>query len=438
MPSSQSSSSQRQSLIERILGSTVLIWLMRLAVGGLFAFSGFVKAVDPWGSIIKINEYLTVWGTELPGALTVCGGFLLGGFEFLWGVLLMLGCYRRCSVWMLTLQMTFMLPLTLYILIASPVDDCGCFGDAITISNTATFVKNIVITIALIYLILYNTRVAGLFTTYVQWIVGGLVTFYIFAVELFSYNIQPLQDYRRFAPGAMLVEQEADDDAADVEMEYIYEKDGQRRTFAIDNLPDSTWTFVDRKIVSGEADNTDGFIIIRDGEDIAPELIDNEIPMFLVSLPNVRMVDLSATYVINELNDFILSQGGSMLALVGSDEASIEWWRDISMATYPIVKADERELLELARGNAALIYLNKGRVEWKRSVESITGTVVRETPSDKLLAELDPEPDFVLKSLTFGFGAVFLIFFILDRSGKLIQWHFSRKKRKQKVLQSKT
>lgn len=119
-----------------------------------------------------------------------------------------------------------------------------------------------------------------------------------------------------------------------------------------------------------------------------------------------------------------------MVALVGSGEEGIEWWRDISMATYPIIRTEPKQLLELARGNAALVYLDHGVVRWKRAVASITNTLVKETPSSALLATLDPEPTYYLKLISVSFGLIFVVMLILDRSGKLLQWHLQRRKRK--------
>ncbi|MCM1164050.1 MAG: DoxX family protein [Muribaculaceae bacterium] len=432
MPSSESSSSPSRTKVSDILGRAWLVWVMRLLIGGVFIFSGFVKAIDPWGSVLKIGEYFDVWGFHVPNTIVTCAAFLLGGFEFVWGSLLVMGCYRRSSVWMLTLMMAFMLPLTLYIAISSPVDDCGCFGDFLVISNTATFVKNIFITLGLVYLIIFNGRVSGLFITYIQWIIGGLVTFYILAIELYGFNIQPLQDYRRFSPGTMLVgnAQDQDEDEREVEMEFVYERDGRRATFTMDNLPDSSWTFVERRIIGGDVDGSDGFTVIDDGEDVAPELIDNEVEMFVVTIPELRRVDLSCTYLLNELNDFINARGGTMVAFTGDDEEGIEWWRDISMATYPMVHAEPKELRELARGNAALVYLDKGVVKWKRTVASIPNTLITETPSRELINHLDPHHSDVLRALTGAFGLILVVIFVLDRSGKLITWHILRRRRK--------
>lgn len=435
MPSSESSSSQK-SWLERIY-HPALVWLFRLLAGGTFVLSGFVKSIDPWGSFYKISEYFEVWGWDVPASLDVLGAFLLGGTEFVLGCLLLFGCYRRVAAWLLFAMMAFMLPLTLYIAVANPVADCGCFGDFFILSNTATFVKNIFLTLMLLYLAAFNRRVEGLFIPYVQWVIGGLLSLYIFIVALYGYNVQPLIDFRRFAPGTDLlagVNGETDDEEEGEEpvYEFIYEKDGREAAFAIDNLPDSTWTFVDRKVVGGSEQASDGFSVIEDGEDIAADIIDSEGEQFLVTIPDMKGVDLSYTYLLNELNDYIKARGGSLVALVNGDSKSIDWWRDISMASYPIYSAEPTMIKELARGRAAIVYLRNGVVEWKRSLSSVNYSFVTETPVENIITELNPETGYILNTLTVIFAAVIFIIMILDRSGRLLAWHIRRRRRKQK------
>lgn len=437
MQSSQSSNSPtpRKPARNPRLYHPAAVWAVRLIIGATFIMSGFVKGVDPWGSVIKISEYLTVWGMDVPRSIVTCAAFALGAYEFVWGCLLLLGCYRRASVWLLSLMMAVMLPLTLYIAVFSPVDDCGCFGDFLILSNTATFVKNLFIAAGLAYLIIYNTRVQGLFFPYVQWTVGGLVTLYILTIEFYGYNIQPLIDFRRYAVGTELVSDETTgegEEDADWETvyEYIYSKDGEERTFTIDALPDSTWTFVDRKLVSGGEMTTDGFTILEDSEDITADVIDTEAEQFLVTIPDINNVDLSYTYLINELNDFITGRGGSLVALINSDEAGLERWKDISMASYPIYQADPKMLKELARGNAALVYLKGGVVRWKRTLSSIGYTFVTETHPDRLIRSLNPDTGYILKLVTTPFVIILLVMLALDRSGKLLAWHLARRRRR--------
>ena len=428
MQSSQSSNS-RSSRLDRFFHPAV-VWVLRFLVGAVFILSGFTKSIDPWGSFYKIGEYLEAWGWDIPSSFIVMGAFLLGGIEFVVGFLLLLGCYRRSAVWILLLMMAFMLPLTLYIAVANPVADCGCFGDFLVISNTATFIKNIFLTAMLVYLVPFNHRAEGLFVPYVQWIVGGLLSLYILIVALYGYNVQPLIDFRRFAPGTELLSTTGTDESGDVDFEFIYEKDGRKESFTIDNLPDSTWTFIDRKLLSGSEDISDGFSVIVDGEDVAREIIDTETDQFVVTIPELRAVDLSYTYLLNELNDYISERGGSMVALVNGDDKGIEWWRDVSMASYPIYSAEPTLIKELARGRAAIVYLHEGVVEWKRTLSSISYSFVTETPPGEITDRLNPATGYVLNTLTLIFAAIIVVIMILDRSGRLVGWLIKRRKRK--------
>ncbi|MDE6377896.1 MAG: DoxX family protein [Duncaniella sp.] len=434
MQSSQSSNSPSR-LTDHRLYSPAAVWILRVVIGAVFIVSGFVKSVDPWGTVLKLDEYFTVWQLDIPHALIVGASFMLGMYEFVCGGLLFLGCYRRSVVWLLSLMMAFMLPLTLYIAIASPVDDCGCFGDFIILSNTATFVKNIFICAALVYLILYNKLTPGLFIPYTQWFIWAILTLYIFAVELYGYNIQPLIDFRPYSIGTTLLP--ADEDEGDDEVTtflYNYTKDGERRSFTIDSLPDSTWTFVDRTLTGGTSLDTDGFTVVDDeGDDITTEIIDPDTEQLLVAIPDISTVDISYTYLINELNDFITSRGGSLVALINSDNKGIEWWKDISMASYPIYRADPKLLRTLARGLATLTYLDRDTIRWKRSLSTVNYTFVTETPSSRLLASLDPDTGYMLKLITAPAVIALLIVMALDHSGKLLAWHLARRKRKEKA-----
>lgn len=429
MPSSQSSNSQPARL-DRFY-HPALVWVFRLLVGVTFVLSGFTKSVDVWGSFYKIGEYLEVWGWNIPSPLVVIAAFLLGGVEFVCGFLLLLGCYKRVSVWILLLMMAFMLPLTLYIAVADPVADCGCFGDFLIISNNATFVKNIFLTLFLLYLFRFNRKTDGLYVPYVQWVVGGLLSLYIMIVAFYGYNVQPMIDFRRFDPGTdLLASADVRDEGEEAEYEFIYEKDGSEESFSIDNLPDSTWTFVDRRLIGGSEAVTDGFAVISDGENIAEDIIDPDAEQFVVTVPDMSRVDLSYTYLLNELNDYITARGGSMVALVSADDEGIERWRDVSMASYEIYNAEPTLIKELARGHAAIVYLRKGVVVWKRTLSSISYKIVTETPPGEIDSELDPDSSSTLQGLTLIFAAVLIGIMILDRSGKLLAWLLKRRRRK--------
>ena len=143
--------------------------MCRIVTGGVFVFSGFVKGIDPWGTVYKMDEYLVAMGMPLYDSLILAGVFGLCALEFLIGIYLIFGCYRKSAPMLALLFMCVMLPLTLWIAIADPVADCGCFGDALVISNWATFWKNVAITCLIIWLIKSNRRVPCIITPAFQW-----------------------------------------------------------------------------------------------------------------------------------------------------------------------------------------------------------------------------------------------------------------------------
>lgn len=409
---------------------TAWVWVLRIGLGAVFVASGLAKSIDVWGTVYKMEEYLLIWGWPQPRMLTVALSTALCGGEFVLGSLLMLGTYRRVAVWLLTALMAFMLPLSLWIWVDNPVADCGCFGDMWMISNRATFWKNVAIMAGLLCLLTNNRKVSGIVSAYSQWVVGAVLTVYVGAVALAGYNIQPLADFRRFPQGTLLANDTADeDDGAEAEYVFIYENaEGKRERFTEDDLPDSTWTFVDRELTGGTEMVTDGFAILDNGEDITQEVISAEGEQFLVVVPEIMRVNPSHTYAINTLNRYITERGGTLTALLAPDSNGIDYWNDISMADYPVYTAEPTLLKELVRGNVGLVYLKEGRIVWKRALAS-TDTEAFENPATDAAAYA-PADTRLLTQMTVALLIVLGVIVFIDRTGVAIHWLWRRKSKK--------
>ena len=238
-----------------------LVWAARIIVGFTFIISGWAKSIDPWGFLIKVNEYLTVWGLTVPreAVLTACVG--LACVEFCTGAMIAGGSFKRTATWIAAAMMAVMLPLTVYIAVANPVSDCGCFGDFWVISNGATLAKNIVITALIIYLICVNHTVGGIYPAPIQWMEVTFSLAFPLVIAFIGYHVQPLVDFRPYKIGTRIFDENM---TADSE-KYIYEKDGQEEAFPLDAIPDSTWTFV-RVEESGQPAAERGFEV-RDADD---------------------------------------------------------------------------------------------------------------------------------------------------------------------------
>lgn len=383
-----------------------IVWLLRLAVGAVFIFSGFAKAVDPWGFIYKITEYLDVWHIEWVSRETVTVmAITLAAAEFTSGVLLLTGCLRRTVVWFMLLFMAFMLPLTLYIYLFDPVADCGCFGDALVISNSATFWKNVVITISLLYLARYNNKVATIYQPIVQWLVMVASVVLCIFIGIVGYNVQPLVDFRHYPVGGELVGD------SEYEVKMIYEKDGTRQEFSVDQLPDCTWTYVGR---TNHGPSLSSSLAVYDGEDeVTADVIESAGPQLLLMVSNPGLHTKARSGMANALNAYIRNQGGSMIGIVAASGDGLEQWIAKAKPDYDVYSADDTTIKEIVRGNAGLVYIKDGRILWKRNLYSLPADFPDFSAKGNLLDEVKAIDDGTfLHRLLFIYCAVLFVIYL--------------------------
>ena len=396
--------------------------LMRLVVGGVFIFSGFVKAVDPWGGFYKITDYLQALGWEGMMPLALFGAFALAAVEFVLGVLLVTGSLRHLAPALLLLLMIPMLPLTLWLAVTDAVRDCGCFGDAWHLSNWATFAKNIFITLGLVYLLRFNTQWPGIYGPAVQWLVGTLSFAFVMAVATAGYMVQPLIDYRPYGIGTRLVAAGADSNN-DEDYIFVYERDGVQQDFSIDSVPDeddTSWTFVQRyrrtrDKVEAPVDSlpTAGVAIFDGTFDVGDDLLADNHAKLILLMPDLEKVGIAYTFVINDLQDFAVNHGATVWALTAGSEAQIEHWREIAMADYPIYVADDSEIKMMARGNPAVLYVDENNVVmWKRTLNSINPSRLKTALDiDDINGNFDPDAIMIRMFIAFmtAMGALLLV-----------------------------
>ena len=225
-------------------GLTLVVRLVQVLVGLFFIFSGCTKGIDPMGTGLKIMEYLGLWGMTVDLSLATYLAVGLNVLEALLGTFLLLGIGRRWTPVATLILMVPMTCLTLYIYVANPVADCGCFGDALKISNGATFWKNVVLLLLLILLVRHRDALYPLGSQRRQVVTGVTM-----ALVLLSFNIYPLLylptvDFRPYKVGTPI--SYFYDSPADDGMRYIYERDGEERALTTEELAtvDSTWTYV--------------------------------------------------------------------------------------------------------------------------------------------------------------------------------------------------
>ena len=378
---------QRMLLIKPAKRHTVLAWLtwaVRIIVGGLFVFSSITKGLDIWGTVYKFDDYQHALGMDSWGAANVVGVFALCLAEFLTGVFLLLGCYRRWAPVYAALIMAFMLPLTYWVMTKNPIADCGCFGDAYVISNTETFWKNVILTVLIIWLLIYNRKTSWAITPALQFLAVILSGAYFLAIAVIGFMYQPLVDFRAYPEGEIFLEpNETDDNQEDQDYVFVYEKDGKQQEFRIDDeLPDEDdgWTFIEKKeapAAGAEAaaeekrpEKREKNIRIYDKEGLndETETLTATGKLMLLMIPDIAEVAGANTVKIDSLQSYCKKAGVEMIAVVGGSQKEIALWEDIALPTYPVYTAEDTSIKEVVRGNPGVVYVDNNVVEWKSTL----------------------------------------------------------------------
>ena len=366
----------------------VALYVARTVVGLTFILSGFVKAIDPLGTQYKIQDYLAAIppSLSLPDMLTLLMSVSLSMVEFTLGAFMLTAISRRVTARLTLLFMVVMTAVTVWIYIADPVKDCGCFGDALTLTNLETLLKNIVL-LALAALVAWRpTHIGRLVSRSNQMLLGQMLMLTPVALSFWCLYDLPLIDFRPYHIGAdikagMEIPEGAEQPVFDTT--FIMEKDGERREFTLDNYPDSTWTFVDSKTVTVKEGYVppihDFSITAADGEDITDMVLGREGYTFLLISPDLDKADDQNFGDIDQIYEFCQDNSIPFYCLTASTEKSQQHWQNITGAEYPFCMTDATTLKTMIRSNPGLMLLEKGVVRGKWSHNRLPETTELET-----------------------------------------------------------
>lgn len=407
-------------LSTRLRLDRILVWSCRLIVGITFIISGWSKAIDPRGFIIKVGEYLQAWDWTVPEEAIVAGCAALAAIEFAIGILISTGCFKRVAVWMATAMMAFLLPLTLYIYIANPVADCGCFGDLWQISNGATFAKNVLLAALIGYLIVYNRRVRGIYPAAIQWLVVTVSLAFPLSLSFVGYQVQPVVDFRPYKTGSLIFTDSNSGEEA--EPVYVYERNGETRRFSLDEVPDSTWTYVSTE--GGEEDGFGGDIEIRDsyGDDCSDIIPDLDGPQLFLIIPEPGMHYLSYAHYVTRLAESAKANGIEFIGITGGGDEARDRLMDWCRPEFDVYSADAVSLKQMVRGKEAIIYTNGGRIIWKRTLSSLPPELAEDCTTAALDSISVPDSGSWHLAICITYILSLLLIYLLSLSPKILRF----------------
>ena len=354
----------------------VLMHIIRISLGCVFVFSGFVKAIDPLGSTYKFDDYFHAFGGFFNGLTPIAfpAAIILSTLELLIGLNLLSGVKIRLSSWLAFIFMLVMTPLTLYVALKNPVTDCGCFGDALVISNWATFYKNIVLIALIILLLKFSQNIRLVFMPRIERIL--LVIFILIGISLsaYSYRHLPLIDFRPYKIGVNIPASMKMPDNAPTDKyvtTFIYQKDGLQKEFTLENYPkgDSTWKFVDQKTVlisQGFKPPIHDFSITNaQYEDITQHVVHYTGSTYLLVMYDLAKTSEEGAKKAEEVYKNALKSGIKFYALTASGDFAVQEFVKKTGVTYPFCKTDPITLKTVIRANPGLVLIKNGTITGK-------------------------------------------------------------------------
>ena len=366
------------------LAQAALLYTARTALGLVFVLSGWLKANDPIGFALKLEDYSLALGHEPPAMMALLvAGALVAAVEFTLGAMLVLGLHKRLAAAAATLFMLAMTALTVWLVIANPVSDCGCFGDMVVLTHAQSLAKNIVMLALCAALIRWGTRLGGVTgrgEAWMLWMPLGLACVIYAAWSV--YNL-PAADFRPYHEGADLatLRRTGGLPPGGYDVKIVYERGGKTLLLdADDEDPDSTWTYVETRRLPRKS-NPLGIATWRDhlgdvaelwaldseGSDRTDDILDTPGHTLLVTIPRMATADETCAGSLNLLHDMAAEQGIAFHCLTAGSALEQQRWTDYTGAEYPCLTADERTLWTVVRSNPGLVLLRDGVVQRKWS-----------------------------------------------------------------------
>ncbi len=345
--------------------------LSRFITGMVFIYSGFVKGIDPPGTVYMFNDYFEAFGIEFLEPLSLFFSFLLSVAEMVIGLAILAGVQMFFASWALFLFMGFFTILTFFIALTDPVADCGCFGDAIILTNWETFWKNVISMFFVIHIFYYRKKFPPLFNNRIaEWSAVTLMILLTLGIFIHSYRNLPVIDFRPYSIGTNIpAKMEIPPDAPQDEYKTLlhYRKDGETKVFTVDSLPDSSWEWVKTENVliseGYQPPITDFYIkTIPEDEDVTDFFLYHDGYTFMLISYDLTAASVKNQDKINELAQMAIDRGQDFICLTSSPLQQINLFRRETGAQYDFYHSDEIELKTIIRSNPGLVLMREGTI----------------------------------------------------------------------------
>ena len=360
----------------------IIVNISRVIVGVLFIFSGLVKANDPLGLSYKMQEYFDVWRqyTSLHSLMIWLDNYALAfsiitiTLEIVVGVAILLGWHKRFFSFLLLLLIIFFTFLTGYAVLSGKIKTCGCFGDCIPLTATQSFIKDLVLFILILIIFFGARHIRQIFNGVTNFLIVLFSTLLVLGFQWHVLKYLPVADCLPFKKGNNILElRKMPANAVQDKMSFtfIYEKNGEKKEFDQNALPDSTWNFVERKDViiakgtNNEPPIKDFFLTTLSGIDSTDAILNKPAYYYLFF---IKDIDTEREHWLMGFKNIYshAKQNGIALFIVASQATKAQqFFNETNHFNVIVFSCDVTALKTAARTNPTL-YLMKGPVIQKK------------------------------------------------------------------------
>jgi hypothetical protein len=294
-------------------------------------------------------------------------GILLATAELIIGLCFLFGLRMKLASLGAILFMAFMTVLTLVLAITNAVQDCGCFGDAIKLTNWQTFYKNLIIMPFVIYAFIERKNYRQVFENTAEWIIAILLLIASSGISIYAYRHLPFIDFMAYRVGANIPEGMVIPEGAPADVyeksTFIYEKDGKKDVFTLDSLPDETWTYVDapapKLLKKGYVPPTQDFSVtsLETGESMHENIFAQGGYLIFITSADILHAKQNNPDALNELYQYATTSNINFMMLSGSSEQANQAYLQNAGAKYPVYATDATVLKSMVRSNPGIMLL---------------------------------------------------------------------------------
>ncbi len=144
-------------LLSKYIRHPVLLLVVRLVVGGVFAVFGVVKLIEPHEEFFSVIAGYNV----LPAQIVPIFGTVLIFLEIVVGLAFIIGLYVRWSAAAIAgLLAMFLVALVQTVARGIPLEDCGCTGSLINLGESVTTViwRDVLMLAAVIWFLIVRSN----------------------------------------------------------------------------------------------------------------------------------------------------------------------------------------------------------------------------------------------------------------------------------------